>query len=600
MLDDFKYEDLKKLTNSELTVLASEIRSLIIDVVSKNGGHLSSNLGVVELTLAIHKVFDLPKDLLIFDVSHQIYTHKIITNRYNEFKTLRKFNGLSGFARRCESEFDAFEAGHSSTALSAGIGFLEADRINNYQRNVIALVGDASVVNGLSFEALNYLGEHKNLKMIIIINDNNMSVSKNVGALAKAFNKIRGRKRLSILRKIIPIRIKKMLKSYAYSNSFFDSLNLRYLEGIDGHNFDELIKFLTYAKNSDESIVLHVNTKKGCGYQFASEDFTGIWHSVAPFKVDTGIVSSADGISFGEEISKEIINLLDDDKNIIVLTPAMQLGSGLSELVKSKYSNRVLDFGIAEENACCVSSALSIAKTIPLVFCYSTFLQRAYDEIIHDIARSKTKVIFCIDRAGIISGDGDTHQGIYDVSFLKSIPNTTIYAPSSPNEGRLILNYLVNNFDSLCGPVFIRYPRTGNIFNEFNPLVDFNKIRVGDIQIVSYSTNFLEILNDQRFSRFGLTKLNKIHPLSPELIEDLLRGHKSVVIYEEVIESNSVSTQLFTHIAKNYNLNYPKVISMTIPNTYLPVGNKEEIKKFLKISLDDLYNLLKDVENIDN
>ena len=506
MLKDFKLSDLKSMNNTELTNLSREIREEIISVISKNGGHLASNLGVVELTIALHKVFDSPYDKIIFDVSHQSYTHKILTGRFDEFKTIRKFNGISGFTKMNESVHDVFEAGHSSTSISAGLGFLEAKEEKNDEiGDVVCVVGDASVTNGLCFEALNFLGSKTKQKMIIIVNDNNMSISKNIGFISKRYNSLRIKKSLNVFKKITPVKVKHALQYYAYRVDLFTSLGFKYFENIDGHDFNELIKYLTVAKNSPKSIVLHIKTKKGKGYVPAELDHSGSWHGVPPFDVTTNeFLTKPTRPTFGEVIGEQLCEYAKQNNgNLLrVICPAMGLGTGL-EHFQQEFSKQFIDVGIAEENGAVMASSMALMGLKPVYFVYATFLQRAYDELMHDIARINAHVVFCVDHAGLVPADGDTHQGIYDLAMYSSIPGLTILNPNSITDARLMINYALNE---LNGPVIIRYPK-GEIQQDiktFNKDLSWEVIKRSKDYIISYSPNFDELYNNEEINKLDI------------------------------------------------------------------------------------------------
>lgn len=580
----FQLADLKKMNLQELESLASDIRKLIIESVSINGGHLSSNLGVIELTIALHKVFDSPHDKIIFDVSHQCYTHKILTGRANEFMNLRKSNGISGFIKNSESEHDIFEAGHSSTSLSAGLGFLEAKKSGIDIGEVIAVIGDASITNGVAFEALNYLGAHPEQKMIIVLNDNEMSISKNVGALAKEFNKIRGKGSFKFLRKITPNAIKRMLKSYAYHQNIFESLGIKYFEGIDGHNFKDLIKYLNYAKDSSSSVLLHIKTQKGKGYPFSEEDASGYWHHVEPFDITSGTPKNNTlKKTYGEAISNHLIKLIDEgNKEIRVITPAMILGSGLTSF-QNQYREYLIDVGIAEENAIVMAASMAQSGLKPIVFIYSTFLQRGYDEIIHDIGRTGQKVILCVDRSGIIDDDGDTHQGIYDVAYLSSIPNLKILAPKNITEAIFALDYALD----YQRPVVIRYPKNDEN-GELKFLASSDFLRWDIVRksshdlpqyVISYG-NLLHQLCEELPNTVGIINAKNLSDLDKELLNYLSEINSTVYVYEEVIKNGSLGSLIVNYVYENQiKLN---VKAYSLPNCYLEVGKRKElIKKYL-------------------
>lgn len=570
-------EQLKYMTEKELVNLSQDLRQQIINVVSKNGGHLSSNLGIVELVVAIHKVFDTPHDQVIFDVSHQTYAHKILTGRKEEFNTLRQYKGISGFAKPEESEYDVFSSGHSSTAVSQAIGCAIANKENNIEKEVIAVVGDASATNGLTLEALNYLGAHKEIKVIIIINDNDMSVSKNVGALAKTFNKIRVKRKKAFIYKITPRfmhglldKMKSGLKGTIYKKSLFDSFNLKYFSGIDGHNIKELEKYLNFAKKYPGSIVLHVKTIKGKGYKFAEEDKTGLWHHVGPFNIETGELLNNSNIQVGTYLGDYLSGCNEQFKAI---TAAMTLGCGLSSLQSNK-PNSIIDVGIAEENAVEIAAGLTTNGITPIVFIYSTFLQRAYDQILHDVTRTNKHVIFCLDRAGIVEGDGDTHQGIFDISYLMPLPNMTILAPSTNENAVSCLEYALKH----DGPIAIRYPKylpNGN--SEFTPNKWIIEKEIKDINVLTYGSDVEPIKTLLENYNVGLINAISIKPMDYEVLNKLHTTCK-LIIYEQINKTASIGEQI--KLALNNKI---EVIHITLPDTYLTEGNIEEIKKINKI-----------------
>ena len=570
-------EQLKYMTEKELVNLSQDLRQQIINVVSKNGGHLSSNLGIVELVVAIHKVFDTPNDQVIFDVSHQTYAHKILTGRKEEFNTLRQYKGISGFAKPEESEYDVFSSGHSSTAVSQAIGCAIANKENNIEKEVIVVVGDASATNGLTLEALNYLGAHKEIKVIIIINDNDMSVSKNVGALAKTFNKIRVKRKKAFIYKITPRfmhglldKMKSGLKGTIYKKSLFDAFNLKYFSGIDGHNIKELEKYLNFAKKYPGSVVLHVKTIKGKGYKFAEEDKTGLWHHVGPFNIETGELLNNSNIQVGTYLGDYLSGCNEQFKAI---TAAMTLGCGLSSLQSNK-PNSIIDVGIAEENAVEIAAGLTTNGITPIVFIYSTFLQRAYDQILHDVTRTNKHVIFCLDRAGIVEGDGDTHQGIFDISYLMPLPNMTILAPSTNENAVSCLKYALK-YD---GPIAIRYPKylpNGN--SEFTPNKWIIEKELKDINVLTYGSDVEPIKTLLQNYNVGLINAISIKPMDYELLNKLHTTCK-LIIYEQINKTASIGEQI--KLALNNKI---EVIHITLPDTYLTEGNIEEIKKINKI-----------------
>lgn len=462
-------EFLKELNYRSLDLLSEKIRREIIDKTSKYGGHLSSNLGVVEITIALHRMFNFKHDKLIFDVGHQSYTHKILTGRSLEY--LRNRNGVSGFQKICESYYDCFEAGHSSTSLSAAQGFALNRDARGEKYDVVAVIGDGSIVNGLAFEALNNIS-HNNNKVIIILNDNEMSISRPTGGMGKFFAKISTASgytnfKISYRRFMFKTRmghalynftsrIKNAIKQKLVPTTYFDDMGFQYIGCIDGHNIKALEKAIARAKRTPKSVVLHVATVKGKGYRYAENDTTGYWHGVTPFEIESGKPKNLhpEELSWSHLFSDLLTALMAERNDLVIISPATVKGSGLEDLF-SAYPKRTFDVGIAEGHALTLASGLAVAGTHPIVSIYSTFMQRAFDQIIHDIARMNLNITFLVDRSGLVGLDGETHQGIYDESFLLSTPNTVVTMPSSDKEAK----YLLNESLKQHGPFFIRYPR---------------------------------------------------------------------------------------------------------------------------------------------
>ena len=574
-------ENVKEMSIDQLKNLANEIRQKILKATSQNGGHLSSNLGVVELTIALHQIFDFPKDTLIFDVGHQCYTHKILTGR-DDLTNLRQNDGISGFIDPTESPYDAFATGHSSTAVSLAIGKAIQNQMNGIKSEVIALVGDASATNGLTLEALNYLGAHPELKVIIIINDNNMSISPNVGALAKAFNKVRIKREKAFIFKITPrfmhrflTRMKNSFKDTIYNKTLFDAFNLKFIPGIDGHDFKELAKYLTLAKKYPRTVVLHVKTTKGKGYQPAENDKTGAWHSVDPFDLKTSLPLEEKKQTVGEVLGSTLCELVAENK-IKVITSAMTLGCGLSSF-SQKYPEHLIDVGIAEENAVAISAGLAGADVTPIVFVYSTFLQRAYDQIVNDLVRAHKHVVFCVDRAGLVSGDGSTHQGIYDLAMLLPLPNVTIFAPSTMNEAVLCLRKSL----SLDGVVVIRYPKYLPM-DEDTMTSDYQILKpLKDLTVVTYGAD-ASSLERQLSEEVGLIKVLKLKELDKNLFDELQKA-KEIIVYEQV----SGNVCLATILQSEFNKRGSSVIikSIAINDYHHFKGNIDDMKHMIGLEL---------------
>lgn len=486
-------KDLKKLTLEEKETLSQEIRDLIIDVTSKNGGHVASNLGVVELTIALHSIFDTPNDKIVWDVGHQCYVHKILTGRREEFQNIRKLGGISGFPKICESEYDNFNTGHSSTSISIATGMARARDILNENYEVVAVIGDGSLTGGMALEALNDAGSSKtNVK--VILNDNEMSISKNVGGIPLYLSKMRtktgytrsNRKIKAIVNKIPYIGkpiisfahyTKQIIKRAVFRNMYFEDIGFTYLGPVDGHDIKKLEDILERSKKINGPVLIHVVTKKGKGYKLAEEN-PDKFHGISAYDKETGEVKKSKNYSkvFGEKLVK----MASEDKRIVAVTAAMRDGTGLKEFAE-KFPDRFFDVGIAEQHALGLIAGMARAGLKPVLPIYSSFLQRGYDQIIHDIALSGIPVTVCIDRAGIVGNDGETHQGIFDLSFLSSIPNIVIMAPKNFEELDKMLEFGVN----LDKQVFIRYPRGGENFS-FESTED---IELGKAEIVQEGTD---------------------------------------------------------------------------------------------------------------
>lgn len=548
-------KDIKKLNIDELDALCDEIRELMIDTVSKNGGHLASNLGAVELTVAMHKVFNSPSDQFVFDVGHQCYTHKILTGRKDSFSTLRTEGGISGFTRPCESNHDIFSSGHSSTSISAAIGLAKAKTLNGDKGKVIAVIGDGALTGGLAYEALNNAGnEHNNL--IVILNDNNMSISDNVGSMAKNLNHIRISPKYFTFKSKIQHALSRMPKIGAqvqrfititntkirkrlYHSTVFEDLGFRYYGPIDGHDLESLIDVLIVAKAHNNSVLVHVNTLKGKGYEFAEKN-PSKFHGIGKFDIETGEPLSS-GENYSSVFGDYLCELAKKDKRICAITAAMSTGTGLVDF-SYKYPERFFDVGIAEEHAVTFSSGLAKNGMIPFFAVYSTFLQRSYDQLVHDVAMQDLKVIFGIDRAGFVGEDGESHQGVFDTAYLMSVPNLSVLAPSSFDELREMMYQAAYRENHA---VAIRYPRGGQ-----GKIIDGYKYERADFDIfgdtnaekcvVGFGREFLNVYDalSELDNTFAI-KLNRIKPINPNVL-DLLKNVKTVYFFEEGIKSGGV------------------------------------------------------------
>lgn len=475
LLDNYKdINDVKKMSLEEKKQLACEIREFLIENVSKTGGHLASNLGVVELTLSLFSIFDLNHDKLIWDVGHQAYVHKILTGRKDEFSTLRQFGGISGFPKRHESMYDFFETGHSSTSISAALGMARARDLKGEKYNVVAVIGDGALTGGMALEALNDLGYRKT-KLIIVLNDNQMSIGKNVGGVSKYLNKLRVDPKYnkfkeeveSTLKKIPNIgrgmaqyleRIKNGIKKMVVSGMFFEDIGIKYLGPIDGHNIKDIMEVMIAAKKVNNPVIIHVVTKKGKGYEFAEEN-PGKFHGIGPFNCSNGeMAATFNNDTYSQAFGNEMVDLAKQNKRIVVITAAMRDGTGLKNFAR-EFPERFFDVGIAEQHAVTLAGGMSVEGLRPVFAVYSTFLQRGYDQILHDICIQNLPVVFAVDRAGIVGDDGETHQGVFDLSYLTEMPNMIVMSPKCTLELKFMLRW---SLKQNC-PIAIRYPRGGDI-----------------------------------------------------------------------------------------------------------------------------------------
>ncbi len=601
-----KSSDLKGLSFEEMSELAGEIRQEIISVVSQNGGHLSSNLGAVELTLALHYCLDIPTDQLVWDVGHQSYTHKIITGRREQFKKIRKAEGLSGFPKRAESDADPFGAGHASTSISAALGLATARDIKGLHHKVVAVIGDGALTGGLSYEGLNNAGASKR-DMIVILNDNNMSISKNVGALSKhltgilvdpRYNRLRneiweltGRfKRRDKIRKWAS-HLEDSLKSFIVPGFFFDRLGFRYFGPIDGHDLALLVKTIDQIKNLSGPRLLHVLTTKGKGYPPAEADATK-YHGIGSFDKLTGRTRGEQGRpSYTDVFGESMMMLAAKHKEIVVITAAMTSGTGLGKFAE-KYPDRLHDVGIAEGHGVCFAAGLAAGGMKPFVAIYSTFLQRAYDQIIHDIALQKLPVVFCIDRAGIVGEDGPTHHGAFDISYLTAVPNLTLMAPADSAEFKAMLDYVAK--ESLDGPVAIRYPRASVplVHNGHHAGFEWGKWE----EIYSSGTTALiacgamvetalmarEVLH----RRLDVAVINArfIKPVDEAMLERCMAQYENIIVLEENGPTGGLGQAVGTYLQKmQYGGGF---LNIGIPDRFVPQGTRMELLKSIGLNAE--------------
>ena len=586
---------LHDLNYKELDVLASDIRKEIIKETSINGGHLSSNLGVVELTIALHRVFDLSKDKVIFDVGHQSYTHKILTGR--SLENLRTSSGVSGFQKISESPYDCYEAGHSSTSISAAYGFAVARDLSSENYNCVAVIGDGSIINGLAFEALNDI-PHSNHKVIIILNDNEMSISKPTGGLGAIFAKwsasrgyltskerySRRMTRSKFGRAIFKVTrsIKNWVSSLVVPHNMFRDLGYYYIGPVNGHDIKSLEKAFANAKKTPKSVIIHTYTVKGKGYEPAENDENGSWHGVAPFDIESGeSLNKHEGSkSWSKIFSTFLHEKMATDEKVIAISPATLKGSELEE-VFADYKGRAFDVGICEEHAATMSSSLALSGYHPVVAIYSTFMQRAFDEISHDIARLKVNATFLVDRSGLVGADGETHMGIYDESFLVNTPNCVVTMPSSIDDANALFNESFNNH----GPFFIRFPRgfESNLkldtnykstFGKWNVKKDSNSKIIVVLAVGPLQNELLELLKDVDLKFYNCLYVN---PLDEDALKDCL-GYSNVVIYNPYATEGGFANSV---ISKLSELGYKgNIKSFVIANEFIKQGTvKEQLEK---------------------
>lgn len=599
--------DVKRLSIPELKQLAEEIRQFLIRVISKTGGHLAPNLGVVELSLALHRVFSTPKDKIVFDVGHQSYIHKIVTGRREKFATLRQYGGISGFPKCTESEHDAFGTGHSSTSISAALGMAVARDLQGADYDVVAVIGDGSMTGGMAFEALNNAGTlHK--KMIVVLNDNEMSISKNVGAMSEylyqlrtgeTYNKIKndleswlknvdfGSDVLKAMR-----RLKGSVKYLMVPTSIFEELGFTYLGPVDGHDVEGLIDVLQAARKINGPVMVHVLTKKGKGYKPAEES-PNKFHGTGPYEIATGkkITNPDAPITYTEVFGKTITELADTDKKIVGITAAMPDGTGLSTFAKA-HPERFFDVGIAEQHAVTSAAGIAAAGLKPVAAIYSSFLQRAYDSVLHDICIQNLHVTLCLDRAGLVGDDGYTHHGVFDYAYLRSIPNMTIMAPKDENELRHMLKTAVD-FD---GPISIRYPRGSGLGVDIVeplhtlPIGKAEVLREGkDVCIfaigsmVQSALDAVAALAEQGISA-GVVNMRFVKPLDTELLFACAKKYGKIVTLEEGVLAGGVGSAVLEALNKEQLLQQCQVLTLGIPDEFVLHGDKKLL--FRDLSLD--------------
>ncbi len=592
-------EDVKKLNLKEKNILAEELRKMIIDTVSENGGHLASNLGTVELTIALHSCFDMPKDKIVWDVGHQTYAHKILTGRRKKFNTLRKMGGIAGFPRTSESEYDSFDTGHSSTSISVALGFARARDILKKDNKVVAVIGDGALTGGMALEALNDAGISKT-NLIVILNDNEMSISKNTGGLSMFLAKLRTKKLYihsnvtvkNFVRKIpligdaivnFVIKFKNSIKQFIIPKMYLENIGFKYLGPVDGHDIKALEDIFNVSKRLDGPVLIHVITKKGKGYKLAEEN-PDKYHSTSPFDIETGEKKVKGKKDYSKAMGEILVKLAEKDERIVAVTAAMQDGTGLTEFAQ-KFPERFFDVEIAEQHAIGMVAGMAKEGIKPVLPIYSSFLQRGYDQLVHDVAMQELPVVICVDRAGIVGNDGETHQGILDLSFLNTIPKMNIMAPKNFEELELMMEFAIK----LDKPIAIRYPRGGEGSYKFKKskrikLGKAEVIRKGkDVTIlaigkmVSYA---MEVAKNLRKEEIDAEVINArfLKPLDVDTIKTSVDKTKKLV----TIEDNIINCGLASCV-KNI-INNEEVLSIAYPEEFIKHGSISEIEE--KYGLD--------------
>ena len=601
-------KDLKKLSILEKQKLAEEIRKYILEIVSENGGHLASNLGVVELTLALHTVFDFEKDKIVWDVGHQTYVHKILTGRREALKTLRKLNGIAGFPKTNESKYDFFNTGHSSTSISAALGMARARDLKKENYSVLAVIGDGAMTGGMALEALNDVGYSKT-KMTIILNDNEMSISPNIGGLNMLLSKLRTKRmytRTNVIMKKrineIPVigkpivkivqTIKRSIKQLIIPKMFFEDIGFTYLGPVDGHNIEELQSILTLSKQIDNPVLIHVLTKKGKGYEIAEKN-PDKFHATGPFDIQTGNAKKAKGKDYSKVFGDKLIELAEKNDKIVAITASMKDGTGLTEFSK-KFPERFFDIGIAEQHALGLAAGMAIDGMIPVVPIYSSFYQRAYDQVIHDIALQNLPVVMCVDRAGIVGADGETHQGTLDMAFFRLVPNLTILAPKDFQELEDMLAFAVD----LKKPVVIRYPRGGE---DKEPFEKHETIEKGKAEILKEG-NDLSIVTIGKMVAKGMKIAKKLQdkginaevinarflkPLDEQTIKKSIEKTKKVITIEDGTIINGLGTAIKELIMDNH-MEDIEIKAYAYPDMFIQHGSVEELEKIYHLNVEDM------------
>ena len=601
------------MTISELNELSDDIRCFLIEKLSKTGGHIGPNLGVVELTIALHKIFDSPKDKILWDVGHQSYVHKILTGRASQFDTLRQYEGLCGFPKMRESSHDVWETGHSSTSLSAAMGMAIARDLKKENSFIIPVIGDGALTGGMALEALNHIGaEQKDI--IVVLNDNEMSIAPNVGALHNILGRLRTagkyqwvKDELEYLVKKIPAvggklaataeRVKDSLKYLVVSGIFFEELGFTYLGPVDGHCYESLLENLKYARKTKGPVLLHVITKKGKGYHPAERDTIGTWHGTGPYKIETGdLIKPVGGPpAWSSLVSETVRKMAQEDERIVAITPAMPVGSKLEKFAE-EFPDRMYDVGIAEQHAATMAAGLATQQMKPFLAIYSTFLQRAYDQVVHDICRPNLNVFIGIDRAGLVGADGETHQGVFDIAFLRHLPNMTLMMPKDENEGQHMV-YTAIQYDE--GPIAMRFPRGNGLGVPLDeklekiPIGSWEVLREGKhICILTFGTTIpMAMEAAECLEKLGISvkvvNARFLKPLDEKMLKQIIEAGMPILTVEEAVLQGGFGSAVLEYASKHH-FYHPVIDRLGIPDTFIEHGKVERLLEDIGLTVEGI------------
>ncbi|WP_257348014.1 1-deoxy-D-xylulose-5-phosphate synthase [Pseudalkalibacillus decolorationis] len=608
---------LQMYDTDKLEELATSIRAFLIETISKTGGHLGPNLGVVELTLVLHRLFESPKDKFIWDVGHQAYVHKILTGRAAQFDTLKQYQGLCGFPKRSESDHDVWETGHSSTSLSAAMGMATARDLKGTNESVVAIIGDGALTGGMALEALNHIG-HEQKDLIVILNDNEMSIAPNVGALHNVLGRLRTagkykkvKEEFESLIKKVPAggrlastaeRLKDCLKYLLVSGIFFEELGFTYLGPVDGHSIEDLTENIRYAKKTKGPVLVHVLTQKGKGYTPAETDAIGTWHGPGPYKIESGdfIKPTVAGPSYSKVVSETLRTIARKDERVVVLTPAMTVGSKL-EAFGEEFPDRLFDVGIAEQHATTMAAGLATQDMKPVLSIYSTFLQRAYDQLVHDVCRQNLNVVFAVDRAGLVGSDGETHQGVFDISFLRHLPNMVVLNPKDENELQHMMYTALQYND---GPIAVRYPRGTGLGVPMDK--ELHKVEIGkwevlregkDVALLAVGT-MIPVAQQaaEHLNAIGISakviNARSIKPIDHGMVTELVTSRVPMLTIEEGILQGGFGSAVLEFV-HDIGIHNAIIDRMGIPDRFIEHGSVSKLLEEIDLTPEGIVERVK-------